>query len=52
MKPEDLLPYSRKPAIGPYPEPYDQVHTITHYSFKINLNIILPFRLGTPKSSS
>jgi hypothetical protein len=42
MEPEGSLPYSQEPAIGPYPNQINSVHTTPSYFSNIHFNSILP----------
>jgi hypothetical protein len=48
MEPEGSLPGSQEPAIGPYPNQINPIHTSNAYFPKFHFNIILP---STPRSS-
>jgi len=51
MEPECSLPHSQIPATCPYSEPARSSNTLTSYSLKIHLNIILLSTPGPPKWS-
>lgn len=47
-----LLPCLQEPTSGPYPEPVDQVYTLTHYFFKILLIFSSQLFRGLPSGPS
>jgi hypothetical protein len=51
MEAESSLSCTQDHATGLYPEPYNPVHILTPYFFKINFNIILPSTPRSPKRS-